>query len=399
MLGPGEGRDGLAGLFAAAKDSQDDGQAKRSKDEPPLGKVSSRELNPYLRDGGSGLPPGAVMLTRPGRFARPSTDDDDDTKEPTTEKRDVQADDEDPRESVMRMVREERVQKTSPLDRQMALRIARKAHFRDLDDLEERFRPSASPASASASASSSHEHQSRKRRMTRTPDECRLCRLSERADASDELLAVGNHTFLCLAKDNYLDPLHCLIVPIEHVPSFRSADEEDLWDEVRNFKKCLLSLADAIERPVIFLETATRIDSYSPHHALIHCIFLPRQVSTDPRTYFRKALQECDEEWAQHTPVIDTAVKGGLRKSIPRNFPYCYVDFRLDQGLVHVIEDHSKVRHHLLLELTAKLMGLEQHQWRRRHDTVSSEAAATRRDRFKRLFQPFDWTKLLHQAQ
>jgi hypothetical protein len=36
-------------------------------------------------------------------------------------------------------------------------------------------------------------------------------------------------------------PGHCLIAPLDHVPSTRQADEH-VWTEIRNFKKCLLQM-------------------------------------------------------------------------------------------------------------------------------------------------------------
>ena len=39
-------------------------------------------------------------------------------------------------------------------------------------------------------------------------------------------------------------PGHCLIAPIAHVVSSRAADE-DVWDEIRNFKKCLVRMFGA----------------------------------------------------------------------------------------------------------------------------------------------------------
>ena len=36
-----------------------------------------------------------------------------------------------------------------------------------------------------------------------------------------------------------LVPLHCCIVPMEHISSSRRTDE-DVWTEIRNFKKCII---------------------------------------------------------------------------------------------------------------------------------------------------------------
>lgn len=57
--------------------------------------------------------------------------------------------------------------------------------------------------------------------------------------------------------------------------------------------------------------------------------------------HFQKAIQESESEWTQHKKLIDTSAKG-LRRSIPPHFSYFYVQFGLQQGFAHVIEDHTK---------------------------------------------------------
>ena len=51
-------------------------------------------------------------------------------------------------------------------------------------------------------------------------------------------------------------PGHCLIVPMDHVATCRLADEQ-VWTEMRNFKKCLVQMyaaearARLLPRPLI----------------------------------------------------------------------------------------------------------------------------------------------------
>lgn len=383
MLGPEEDKDQFSGLLSYSKSKGS--SSKKVKNAASETKMKARELNPYFGNGGQGLPPGAEMLTGSGRLAKPSEDPESeggkDRGEKEMAKLRVDEEAKTGNNDLMKMVREERVQRGPSSDRRMAAHIARKPKFCDLEGMGDRLCPSTSVAPTRTN-------------NPRDQKECRFCTLPE----SGEVLAIGNYAFLCLAKYNYLDRLHCLIVPLEHVASMRRADDT-VWDEVRNFKKCLISLGQSLQRPAIFLETASSSEDHPLHHTFIHCIFLPQTISTDPATFFRKALQDCeDQERAQNVSVIDTAVRGGLRKSIPRNFPYCYVDFRLDQGLVHLIEDQHKVGHDYLQELTAKLMGLERHQWRRRGHDEENDVAISRKEAFLRLFAPFDWTRLLHQA-
>ncbi len=56
----------------------------------------------------------------------------------------------------------------------------------------------------------------------------------------------------------------------------------------------------------------------------------------------QKAISESEGEWSQHKKLIDTKARGGLRKSIPKGFPYFSVEFGVSGGYAHVIEDEKK---------------------------------------------------------
>lgn len=54
----------------------------------------------------------------------------------------------------------------------------------------------------------------------------------------------------------------------------------------------------------------------------------------------QKAILESDTEWTQNKKLIDTSKKG-LRGSIPKGLPFFSVEFGLDGGFAHVIEDED----------------------------------------------------------
>ncbi len=91
-------------------------------------------------------------------------------------------------------------------------------------------------------------------------------------------------------------------------------------------------------------------------HCLVECVPFEKLLFSEAPIYFKKALLESDEQWAQHKKVIDTKEKGandlpatvatalhcaGLRRSIPKNFPYFHVEFGMDGGYAHVIENED----------------------------------------------------------
>lgn len=71
---------------------------------------------------------------------------------------------------------------------------------------------------------------------------------------------------------------------------------------------------------------------------VINCVPLPRDVGDMAAIYFKKAILECESEWAMNKKVVDLKGKN-IRKGIPKGLPYFWVDFGMDPGFAHVIED------------------------------------------------------------
>lgn len=467
MLGPPKDgaasrRDPLAGLFGGATRGTDGRPGSSTATTQP--RVSSRELNPHFKNGGTGLPPGASLFTRTtaaaagssGFMRPPSLGEEtgerkrlgtDDAAEKDSEPADLnrlqarrlkaelagdsrlagdieaqirmlrrqqpprpsdQAARGGPARDLTRMVREERRVDGDRMDRHLAERIMRHSRFEGLEELSEAY----GTGKHRLDLSSHHpaDKRARRSRSERNESICALCACAEGRD-DGSVVAIGEYTYLRLPLRNRLDPLHCQIVPLHHLASYREADdpEDGVWTELRNFKKCLLSLGASLGRPVVFLETAPH---GSAEHAAVDAVFLPRKLGLDPSAFYRQSMKqplvgggaaEDDDrddlggaDLVNDARLVDTAARG-LRKSIPRGFPYAYVDLRLDEGIVRVIDSATNGSGHLrgdyLLELTADLFGLERHEWRRA-SAVPPEMLA----RFKTLYDPLDWTRLLHES-
>ena len=49
---------------------------------------------------------------------------------------------------------------------------------------------------------------------------------------------------------------------------------------------------------------------------------------------------ECEREWAQNKKLVE--LKGrDVRRGVPKGLPYFFVDFAMDAGFAHVIEDEQ----------------------------------------------------------
>lgn len=86
---------------------------------------------------------------------------------------------------------------------------------------------------------------------------------------------------------------------------------------------------------------------------------------------------------------------GNLRQVIPQNFAYFHVEFGLDRGFVHVIDDDSNFSSGFGLNVIRGLLRLpgEDMYRRRKHEPVEKQKQAVAS--FALEWEPFDWTKQL----
>ncbi|XP_047092459.1 CWF19-like protein 2 [Lolium rigidum] len=207
------------------------------------------------------------------------------------------------------------------------------------------------------------------------------------------VVAIGNFTYLMLPQFEPLVLGHCVILPLQHESAVRTVDK-NVWEEIRNFKKCLLKMFAQQDKDVVFMETVISLDKQR-RHCMIECIPVPFEVSNKAPMYFKKAIDEAEEEWSQHEMKKLIPTSGNLRQVIPENFAYFHVEFGLDRGFVHVIDDETNFSAGFGLNVmrgVLRLPGEDMHR-RRRHETMDNQKQAVAS--FMKDWEPFDWTKQL----
>lgn len=65
--------------------------------------------------------------------------------------------------------------------------------------------------------------------------------------------------------------------------------ENNVWEEIRNFKKCLIMMFAKQGRDVVFLETVLGL-AQQCCHCLIDCVPLPQQIAKQAPLYFKKVF-------------------------------------------------------------------------------------------------------------
>lgn len=327
----------------------------------------------------------------------------------------------------------------SSLDQRLAKRISKTGAFKeDLDYMDEHAEELALREEKTGGTFSISDARKRQiddyRRFQKSTQSCPYCPLEqgERGGGGGQgsprgvsVISRGYSVYLAIGHREPLLPGHCFIIPTTHMTSLLEC-EEDVWEEVRNFQKCLIQLGTSKGQGYIFLETC--LGGGAHRHAVMECIPLP-STSMLPELpgYFKEALAQVDEEWSQHRKVILTGVGGDrgsegdgrpFRSALTPQLPYFHVWFGLDgraSGMGHIIEDKEQFPTYFGLEVIGEVVNgwnedhpkevrthegkgedvsIEPRRWRRPRTLPRHEWRSLATE-FSSQWSPFDWTKAL----
>ncbi|KAJ3380316.1 hypothetical protein HDU92_006061 [Lobulomyces angularis] len=220
--------------------------------------------------------------------------------------------------------------------------------------------------------------------------QCQFCFEDEKS-SNFSVVAVGVRTYLALPQITDLVPGHCYIIPTNHCISSLEL-EDDVWDEIRNFKKCLIRMFAAENKGVVFMEQVVNLKWEK--HTFIECIPLPAEHFEVAPQFFKEALKGAGEEWSQYRKIIDTS-KRGFRKSLVKNLPYFHVWFDPNNGFGQVIEEPDSWPQWFGKEIIGGMLDLGTELWRKPKYLNNKSEIDARLTKFKSKFKPFDWTSQL----
>eukprot|EP00917_Polyrhabdina_sp_WS-2016_P014330 GHVP01031368.1.p1 GENE.GHVP01031368.1~~GHVP01031368.1.p1 ORF type:complete len:553 (+),score=144.07 GHVP01031368.1:83-1741(+) len=130
---------------------------------------------------------------------------------------------------------------------------------------------------------------------------------------------------------------HYLICSVAHVTSTLELDD-NAYEEIRNLQKILVSILDQEDYAPVFMETVRDFPSTEGllmgqgTHCCIEVVALLREDYEFAKGVYKKAMAECQSEWATHRKVISTSGRRGLHGFLPPKFPFFHVDFSLSGG-------------------------------------------------------------------
>uniref|UniRef100_A0A8C7ZH44 CWF19-like protein 2 n=1 Tax=Oryzias sinensis TaxID=183150 RepID=A0A8C7ZH44_9TELE len=225
------------------------------------------------------------------------------------------------------------------------------------------------------------------RRLAASMEKCQFCFSSQELQ-KHLIVAIGCKVYLSLPAGVSLTEGHCLICPLQH-HSCGTALDEDVWSEMQMFRRTLVRMFEDQDLDCVFMET--HMNPRRKLHMVLECIPLPRELGDMAPIYFKKAIMECDEEWAMNKKIVDLSSRD-IRQAVPRGLPYFAVDFGLQGGFAHVIENEQKFPHYFGKEIVGGMMDVEPRRWRK---SIRENFDDQRKKvlQFAAWWKPFDCTK------
>ncbi|CAI5446345.1 unnamed protein product [Caenorhabditis angaria] len=229
------------------------------------------------------------------------------------------------------------------------------------------------------------------KRIEKSFNDCSRCIDSSKL-SKHNIIAIGINTYLAVVEWDGLDDEHVIIVPTQHCSSSIQLDE-NIWDEMKIWRKGLVAMWKEQGRDCVFFEMSRHVDS-NPHF-IIECVPVDQEIGDTAPIFFKNAINECEGEYTDNKKLIETK---DLRRQIPKGFSYFAVDFGLCNGFAHVIENHDEFPATFGTEIIAGMLDLPPKKWRKR-ETDELAKQKSRANKMKELWEPFDWTKRIRENE
>lgn len=307
--------------------------------------------------------------------------------------------------SLEELIKRERIEGVQDYESNYANYILKKGvKFKDLDEDEdaayalERYESADRKMDAKKLAEKQRRFQiNEQHRVQKNLENCTFCMDSQKFGRKDAVVSISNCAYLCVdSQKNCLLENQFFIAPIEHVPCMLGIDET-IQAEIRNYQKCLIRFFESLKPPQAPIFVESNIKEVSKEKALLggggHAVIqvLPVALNRldEARTFFRKALNDSETEWAQHKKVLDTDGKRGVHGVIPKGFTYIHIDFALTGGFAHQVEDTSQWPKDFALQVIAgmnkvTILDRAYHSKTEYWDSVAL---------LKQRFRPHDWAQ------
>ena len=190
--------------------------------------------------------------------------------------------------SVNELLRQEKTQHIDDFDAEFASNVVKGDEDFDGDTL--RLKPSKRPKPNDKNREKEkHKAINQYHKREKALSMCRLCLDNEKNFRSEEeIISKGTRVYLAVPSKLPFVTNACQIVPFKHSRSLVELDE-DVYEEVKNFKKCLVKMFASRGLDCIFYETVMGLKR--DKHTILHCIPLSPEHSSLSPMYFKVRLQ------------------------------------------------------------------------------------------------------------
>lgn len=378
----------LSTIFPCKDNDKDHGGAERKK---------PKELNPYFKDDGNGLPPstdeGATVTETDAKKDINNTVICDESLNKLQAKRiKAQLSGDDSLISVIDAKIDALKPKITLLPHEQLQPLTNDSSIHDMLMHEKAARHKTNLHNYTSNGNAVVK---RVVNMERIKQKCWFCRVSE-----DDFLIIakGRYCYLALPLYGRVHPWHAMIIPYEHTPGTIASDHVDeLREEMRNFKKCLLRMWASKGMSGLFSEVCTGNNTrISINHAYIDAMPFNNNAF-NAELIWHKALAEAESEFTlQHKPMIRFNKAKPLHGTIPVNSAYIAVWLGVDEGMVHLIEGNHENINGVKGDFGRVVM--RGHRlWNNVPDEGSTQCTKVDAEQFRKLYTEFDWTHLLNQ--
>ncbi|KAM9051484.1 CWF19-like protein 1 isoform 3-T3 [Megaptera novaeangliae] len=222
-------------------------------------------------------------------------------------------------------------------------------------------------------------HPKQPRKLPQPPGPCWFCLASPEVE-KHLVVNIGTHCYLALAKGGLSDD-HVLILPIGHYQSVVELSAE-VVEEVEQYKATLRRFFKSQGKRCVLFER-----NYKSHHLQLQVIPVPlsRCATDDIKDAFITQAQE------QQIELLEIPEHSDIKQIAQPGAAYFYVELDTGEKLFHRIKKNFPLQFGREVLASEAILNIpDKSDWRQCQ--ISKEEEETLARRFRKDFEPFDFT-------